>query len=271
MNTGIIIQARCSSTRLKDKVVMPIPADSNISMLGRFIIRSKKACDNVILATSELSEDDLTAEEALKYGAKVYRGSLDDVLLRYIGAAEKYNVERIVRITADCPCIDYNIIKKCIDEHINSKADYVSNVEKRTFPHGLDTEVVTLDALKKTDREEKDIRVREHVTWHVRKSDNFSKIDVVEDGGNNYSDIRITVDTNEDYALINLVYFMLGDDFTYKDIIQLFNNNSWLKELNKSVYQKYVFKSEKEEIDEALKLLKLNGMSNAYRILERAK
>lgn len=271
MNTGIIIQARCSSTRLKDKVVMPIPADSNISMLGRVIMRSKKACDNVILATSELSEDDLTAEEALKYGAKVYRGSLDDVLLRYIGAAEKYNVERIVRITADCPCIDYNIIKKCIDEHINSKADYVSNVEKRTFPHGLDTEVVTLDALKKTDREEKDIRVREHVTWHVRKSDNFSKIDVVEDGGNNYSDIRITVDTNEDYALINLVYFMLGDDFTYKDIIQLFNNNSWLKELNKSVYQKYVFKNEKEELQEALKLLKLNGMSNAYRILERAK
>ena len=163
------------------------------------------------------------------------------------------------------------VIKKCIDEHINSKADYVSNVEKRTFPHGLDTEVVTLNALKKTDKEEKDIRVREHVTWHIRKSDNFSKIDVVEDSGSNYSDIRITVDTNEDYALINLVYFMLGDDFTYKDIIQLFNNNSWLKELNKSVYQKYVFKSEKEEIDEALKLLKLNGMSNAYRILERAK
>lgn len=271
MNTGIIIQARRSSTRLKDKIIMKLPSTSNISMLGRVIMRSQKACDNVILATSELSEDDLTAEEALKYGAKVYRGSLDDVLLRYIGAAEKYNVERIVRITADCPCIDYNVIKKCIDEHINSNVDYVSNVEKRTFPHGLDTEVVTLNALKKTDKEEEDIRVREHVTWHIRKSDNYSKIDVVEDGGNNYSDIRITVDTNEDYALINLVYFMLGDDFTYKDIIQLFNNNSWLKELNKSVYQKYVFKSEKEEIDEALKLLKLNGMEKAYKILERAR
>lgn len=271
MNTGIIIQARRSSTRLRDKVIMPIPAMSSISMLGRVIMRAKMACDNVILATSDLSEDDLTAEEALKYGAKVFRGSLDDVLIRYIKAAEKYNIERIVRITADCPCIDYNVIKKCIEIHKSSNVDYVSNVEKRTYPHGLDTEVVTLEALKKTDEEEKDIRVREHVTWHVRKSDNFSKIDVLEDDGNDYSKIRITVDTNEDYALINLIYFMIGDNFTYKDIINLFNTNKWLEELNKNVYQKYVYKNEKEEIDEALKLLKLNGMDKAYKILERAK
>ena len=80
MNTGIIIQARRSSTRLKDKIIMKLPSTSNISMLGRVIMRSKMACDNVILATSDLAEDDLTAEEAIKYGAKVYRGSLDDVL-----------------------------------------------------------------------------------------------------------------------------------------------------------------------------------------------
>ena len=152
MNTGIIIQARRSSTRLKDKVVMPIPAGSNISMLGRVIMRSKMACDNVILATSDLAEDDLTAEEAIKYGAKVYRGSLDDVLMRYIKSAEKYNIQRIVRITADCPCLDAEVIKKAIDLHETSGVDYVSNVEKRTYPHGLDTEVVTLDALKKTDK-----------------------------------------------------------------------------------------------------------------------
>lgn len=271
MKTGIIIQARRSSTRLKDKILMELPSESGISMLGRVIMRAKKACDTVILATSDHKEDDLTEQEALKYGAEVFRGSLEDVLMRYIKACEKYGIERVVRITADCPCIDYEVIKECINIHENSSADYVSNVEKRTFPHGLDTEVITFDALKRTDREEKDIKVREHVTWHARKNDSYTKIYVLEKNGQNYSDIRITVDTYEDYALMNLIYFMLGDDFNYKDIIKLFEQNKWLKILNNNIYQKYVWKSEQEEIAEALKLLKLNGMNNAFKLLERNK
>lgn len=269
MKTGIVIQARRSSTRLKDKILMELPAGSGMSMLGRVIMRAKKACDSVILATSDNQDDDLTEQEALKYGAEVFRGSLDDVLMRYIKACEKYGIERIVRITADCPCVDYEVIKECINIHENSSVDYVSNVEKRTFPHGLDTEVITLDALKRTDKEEKDIKVREHVTWHARKNSSYTKIDFLEKSGNNYSDIRITVDTYEDYALMNLIYFMLGDNFNYKDIINLFQQNKWLKILNNNIYQKYVWKNEQEEIMEALKLLKLNGMNNAFKLLER--
>ena len=222
MKTGIVIQARRSSTRLKDKILMELPAGSGISMLGRVIVRAKKACDTVILATSDHKEDDLTEQEALKYGAEVFRGSLEDVLMRYIKACEKYGIERVVRITADCPCIDYEVIKECINIHENSSVDYVSNVEKRTFPHGLDTEVITLSALKRTDMEEKDVKVREHVTWHARKNDSYTKIDVIEKNGQNYSDIRITVDTYEDYALMNLIYFMLGSDFNYKDLLKVF-------------------------------------------------
>ncbi len=271
MDTGIIIQARRSSTRLKDKVIMKLPASGDISMLGRVIMRSKLACENVIVATSDLSEDDAVELEAKKYGAKVFRGSLDDVLLRYIKAAEKYNIKRIVRITADCPCIDGEVIKMAIKQHKETGVDYVSNVEKRTFPHGLDTEVISLEALIKTDNEEKDIKVREHVTWHVRKSDKYSKLDILERDGNDYSNIRVTVDTVEDYALMNLIYLMLGENFNYKDIVNLFNNNKWLETINKNIYQKYVCGSEKEEIDEALKLLKLNGLEKAYKLLENVK
>lgn len=268
MKTGIVIQARRSSKRLKDKILMELPAGSGISMLGRVIMRAKKACDTVILATSDNKDDDVTEQEALKYGAKAYRGSLDDVLMRYILACETYGIERVVRITADCPCIDYEVIKECIKVHENSSADYVSNVEKRTFPHGLDTEVITFDALKRTDREEKDIKVREHVTWHARKNKSYTKIDVLEKDGYNYSDIRITVDTYEDYALMNLIYFMLGDDFDYKDIVNLFQKNPWIAVLNNNIYQKYVFKNRAEELEEAVKLLELNGMHNAKKIIE---
>ncbi len=271
MKTGIVIQARRSSTRLKDKILMELPAGSGISMLGRVIVRAKKACDTVILATSNHKEDDLTEQEALKYGAEVFRGSLEDVLMRYIKACEKYGIERVVRITADCPCIDYEVIKECINIHENSSVDYVSNVEKRTFPHGLDTEVITLSALKRTDMEEKDVKVREHVTWHARKNDSYTKMDVIEKNGQNYSDIRITVDTYEDYALMNLIYFMLGSDFNYKDIINLFEKNKWLKVLNNNIYQKYVFKNRAEELTEAVKILELNSMYNAKKIIENNK
>lgn len=214
MNTGIIIQARQSSTRLPNKVGLELPVGSGISMLGRVISRAGMAFSNIIVATSIEKDDDITEQEAKKYGAEVYRGSLDDVLERYIKTAEKYNIDRVVRITADCPCIDPEIIKKAVLIHEESGADYVSNVEKRTFPHGLDTEVVTLEALKRTDMEEKDIKVREHVTWHIRKSNNYKKIDFTMDKGD-YSNIRITVDTYEDYALMNLIYFILGDKFLY--------------------------------------------------------
>ncbi len=268
METGIIIQARSSSTRLKNKILMDIPHGSGISMLGRIIIKAKKASDNIILATSDNSDDDITEKEALKYGAKIYRGSLDDVLDRYIKASEMYNIDRIVRITADCPCIDYELIKECIKIHEQSNVDYVSNVENRTFPHGLDTEVVTLEALKRADKEEKNIKVREHVTWHIRKSDNYSKKDVVEKNGNNYADIRVTVDTIEDYALINLIYFILGEDFSYNDIAVLYKNNAWLKNLNNNIYQKYIFKNKNEELIEAIKLLELHGMKEAKKIIE---
>ncbi len=271
MNTGIIIQARRSSSRLKDKILMEIPKGSNNSMLGRVIQRAKKACDKVIVATSLEEDDNLTEQEALKYGADVYRGSLEDVLMRYIKAAEKYNIKRIVRITADCPCIDYNIISACIKKHIESNADYVSNIGTRTFPHGLDTEVVSLDALYKTAEEEKDIKVREHVTWYIRQHNHFKKAEVLEENGKNYSDIRVTVDTIEDYALMNLLFFMLKDDFTYKDIALLFENNPWLKSLNNNIYQKGVWTNKEEEIDEAVKLLTLNGMHYAKEILEKYK
>lgn len=268
MKTGIVIQARRSSTRLKDKILMELPAGRGISMLGRVIKRAKKACDMVILATSNHEDDDLTEQEALKYGANVYRGSLDDVLMRYIKACEKFGIDRVVRITADCPCIDDEVIKECINIHENSSVDYVSNVEKRTFPHGLDTEVITFEALKRIDREEKDIKVREHVTWHARKSENYSKLDYIEKNGKNYSDIRVTVDTYEDYGLMNLIYFMLGDNFNYQDIVNLFEKYPWLKMLNNNIYQKYVFKNREEELAEAVKLLELNSMYNAKKIIE---
>ena len=132
----------------------------------------------------------------------------------------------------------------------------------------FDNKFLSLSALKRIDSEEKNIKVREHVTWHARKSENYSKLDYIEKNGKNYSDIRVTVDTYEDYGLMNLIYFMLGDNFNYQDIVNLFEKYPWLKVLNNNIYHKYIFKNRHEELTEAVKLLELNGMTAAKKIIE---
>lgn len=267
MNTGIIIQARRSSSRFPDKVLRDMPAGSGISMLGRVITRAKNTSYKVIVATSEGEDDNAIAENAIKFGAEVFRGSLNDVLERYIKAAEFYNIDEIVRITSDCPCVEPQVIMGVLELRRRENADYASNVEPRTFPLGLDTEAVTLEALKKTDRDEKRIEIREHVTWHIRTSADFKKANLTYQKGD-YSKIRVTVDTAEDYAVMNLIHFMLGDNFSYKDIISLYEKYPWLSALNDNIYHKYVFSSKEEEIREAIRLLKLHNMKNAQKILE---
>lgn len=261
MNTGIIIQARQSSTRLPSKIMLPLGSNS---VLGNVIMRAKKACPLVIVATTEEKDDDLTVDEALKYGAEVYRGSLHDVLLRYVGAVEKFSLDKVVRITSDCPCIDSDIIKNILN-HLDNGADYVSNVERRTFPHGLDTEAFTSQSLLKSHAEENRPEIREHVTLHIRKSDNYKKIDYT--NTSDHSDIRITLDTKEDYTVLQAVFDLLGDDFSWQDIVALYKKHPWLYEINSGIYQKNVFLNIDEEKTEAIKLLKLHNMTQVAKLL----
>lgn len=271
MTTGIIIQARRSSTRLPDKIFKELPRNSGISVLGNVILRAKKACPNVIVATSNLPDDDKTQTEAEKYGAKVYRGSLEDVLGRYLGAAEKFGLDNIVRITADCPCVDPVIISAIIEKLIREKRDYVSNVEKRAFPHGLDTEAFTFSALQKANLNEEKPEIREHVTYHIRLTDDFNKTSFTDTFGLPHRpDIRITLDTAQDYTLLSALFTILPKDFLLKDIIEAYNKYTWLSEINNNVYQKKPFSSKEEELQEAINLLKLHNMENAVQIITEA-
>lgn len=266
MKSAIIIQARYSSTRLPGKVLLPLKGGS---VLGSVIERCKKTRHQVIVATSICEDDNQIEQEALKYGALVYRGSLNDVLERYIGAIKQYNVEKyFVRITSDCPFIDPAIIEGASDLFEKSGADYVSNVEKRTFPHGMDVEVCSCDALFKTDEEEKDIKIREHVTYHIRLSNNYKKLDYVTEDA--HQDIRITLDTEDDYTALQAAYDLLPENFTWKDVNELYTSKPWLSRINGNVYHKFVITNEQEEMQEAIKLLKLHGMHRAEAIIHNA-
>ena len=275
MKIGAIVQARTTSTRLPKKVLKELPYGSGITVLEQVIRRLKKSnlLDEIIVATTVNPEDDSIVEISKKEGIKFFRGSEKNVLERYYQCAKENNVDIIVRITSDCPCIDWNIVDRVVEEHLRSKADYTFTTEK-TFPRGLDVEVVSFKALEKAYCKASEDFEKEHVCPYIHTT-NREKFKIVSVEAPDYltaPDIRITLDTEEDYALLCAVFDYLypqNNYFKAIDIINLFKEKPWLKLINKKVLQKKVFLSLEEELKEAKKLLELQELKRAKEIIEK--
>lgn len=229
-----IIQARVGSTRLPGKVLMPLAGQP---MVAHVVARAREivGVDAVVAAIPDLAEDDPLAAAAAAAGAEVVRGPADDVLARYHGAAALAGADVVVRITADCPLlsplVSGNVLAAFVD------CDYASNTLRRTYPRGLDTEVLTTAALDTADREAADPIDREHVTPFIyRRPDRFRLRDVVADIDR--SDLRWTVDTADDMAFATAVYDALGAAFEMDDVLELLQRRPALAELNRSSVQK---------------------------------
>lgn len=276
MKITAIIQARASSTRLPGKVLKELPAGSGITVLGQVIRRLKKCrqLNDIIVATTTEKEDDELGGIAQRERAKHFRGNKKDVLSRYYLAARENNSDLVVRITGDCPCIDAEVVDSVVERHIATKADFTLNTLPRTFPHGLDTEVLNFDTLEKAHFEARQDYEREHVCPYIYKSNpQMFKISLVEAPKRLYApDIRITLDTEEDYALLCSVFDYLypqNEFFGTEDIIKLFWDKPWLKIINKKVVQKKIFDSLQEELEEAMRILELQELKRASELLAK--
>ncbi len=278
MKIGAIIQARTSSSRLPGKVLKELPYNSGITVIEQVYKRVSVTTkiDQVILATSKDKSDKALVKLANKKGMNVFEGSLNNVLERYYLAAVEHDFDLIVRITGDCPCIDPELIDQIIDQHIKNKADFTNISLKRTFPHGLDTAVFSFNALKEAYENAKHDFEKQHVTtyFYQTKPENY-KIHIVEaEKEFNRPDIRITLDTMEDYALICCVYDALYDDkqqFRIKDIITLFNQKPWLLNINAKVKQKEAHKDVQSEIEEVIKYCYRQDLHRVKKILAEYK
>lgn len=223
MTVLAIIQARMSSTRLPGKVLKPIVGRP---MLDLQLERLKRATaiDKLIVATSDQPDDDPIARLCEQQDIGVFRGSLSDVLGRYHGALGAFGpADHVVRLTADCPLADPDVIDGCIALHLASGADYTSNGVERTFPRGLDVEVMTAAALERAYREATAQDEREHVTMHIyRNRQTFKLSHYVQD--RKLGSLRWTVDTPEDLEMVRAVYLALYagmPDFRQADILTL--------------------------------------------------
>lgn len=231
-----IIQARMGSTRLPAKVTKEIMGKP---MLWHIItrLRHSKRLEKIVIATTEREEDKIIVDITKEVGIDFYCGSSEDVLDRYYQAAKIFNVDPIVRITADCPLIDPEIVDKIVDYYFKSACDYVTNTLKPTMPDGLDTEVFSFRALERTWIEAKKPSEREHVTPYIYNHPELFKI------GNytsdvDLSDMRWSVDEEADYKFVAEVYKSLYKDgaiFYMNDILDLLSKRPELKDLNKNI------------------------------------
>jgi spore coat polysaccharide biosynthesis protein SpsF len=274
MKIGTIIQARTSSTRLPKKVLKELPYGSGITVLQQVVKRLKKSqkINEIIIATTHDKEDKEIIKIAKDENVKWFRGSKEDVLSRYYSAAKENNLGIIVRITSDCPCIDPHIVDGVIEKHLKTHSDYTSNCLRRTFPHGLDTEVMNFSTLEQVNNKAEQYFEREHVTPYIYKTrpDLFKITSVEAPKALKFPDIRITLDTEEDYVLLCAVFDYLyprNKYFSAEDITGLFKKKPWLKLINKKIMQKKIFSSLEEEIREAINLCDLQDLKRAKEFL----
>lgn len=200
----IIIQARMRSIRLPGKVLMPIGPKP---ILQHVIERCRESNANeVVVATTEHSADSSIVAMCHKMGTLCYRGSEEDVLSRYVETAKIVEADAVIRITADCPLMDPDVINAAI-EKLNQMPflDYVSNTIRRTFPRGLDVELMWVDVLNRIGRMSLKAKEKEHVTWLTRSRPDLFERYSLEDIENN-SDLRWTVDTATDLLAVRAVY-----------------------------------------------------------------
>ena len=169
-----IVQARLGSIRLPNKVMKPILGRPMIGLLLKRLSRCKNI-DQIVLATSNSEEDKSLIDYVESIGFDYGLGSENNVLDRYVNAARKFDGEIVVRITGDCPFVDPELVDKLIEFFEESKVDYVSNILPPTYPDGMDVEVFSEEALRKSEALCTNTEEREHVTSFIINNPDFSK------------------------------------------------------------------------------------------------
>ena len=165
--TVAIIQARMSSSRFAGKVLQPLlNRPMIVFMVER--VRMARHVEATLVATSTDPSDDPLEQALIQAGVPVYRGPLEDVLGRFVGAARAHGADHVVRLTGDCPLIDGDLIDATLELLVAQQLDYASNVSPPRWPDGLDVEAMTRDALESTALEAARPSEREHVTPFLR-------------------------------------------------------------------------------------------------------
>lgn len=232
MKTVALIQARCASTRLPNKVLMDLCGKPVLQHVIERVQRSKNVDETMVITSIEKENLPILALCA-SLGIRCFCGSEQDVLDRYYQAARLITPEMIVRVTADCPLYDAAFLDNAF-EQMNGRYDYAGQLSKETYPDGLDIEIFTYAALERSWKEARLSSEREHVTQYIRKHPElFCLLDLQCPLGD-YGNERWTLDEPEDYQLIHAIcmHFPDGAAYSAKDVIDYLDSDQKLREIN---------------------------------------
>ncbi len=235
---GITIQARMASTRLPGKTLKPLHGKP---MLERMIERLKrvKLPDIIVVATTDSTEDLVIVDLAKRLGIGWYQGSSEDVLDRVLQAAKKYEIDIIVETCGDCPVIDPNLIDREIEVFLDKNVDYVGCHLVKTFPIGLDAKLFTTKTLEEVANITNDPADRENVSLYIYEHpEKYKLFNIEAQGKQRRPDLRLVVDHQEDFDLLEIIYNELYDinpEFSYDDILDLLERRPELIEINRNV------------------------------------
>ncbi|MFA6551013.1 MAG: glycosyltransferase family protein [Patescibacteria group bacterium] len=247
MDNLCIIQARYGSTRLPGKVLKKI---NGVTLLEYEINRVKKAkkIDKIVIATTDNKDGEKIKNLCKKNRIDCFRGSEDDVLDRYYRCSLKYpKYKNIIRITGDCPLIDPVVIDEVVDLFIKRKYDYASNIQRETYPDGMDVEIFKKEILAIAAQEAKLASEREHVTLYIRNNKKYKKGNLA--APVNWSHIRLTVDEPADFEVIKFLIKQSKINAGYLHYISLLIKNPKVMLKNQHIIRNEgLFKSLQKDI-----------------------
>ena len=235
-NLHIIIQARLTSSRLPNKILRKI---KNKTIIEIMMLRLKKIkyYKNIIIAIPDTKKNNILNNFLKKKGFNVERGSETNVLMRFYNIARKYKMKNIMRLTSDCPLIDFKICNNLIKIFFKKKLDYISTGSK--FADGLDCEVFNFRSLEKSYQESKSNTDKEHVTTYIKRNKTKFKFRTYESNKDN-SKIRLTIDKKEDLKFLKKIFnkfqkILDGKYVGSNDIINFINKNKNIYKINSHI------------------------------------
>ena len=219
------------SQRLPGKVLKKIGSHTLIELILKRVSKAKMP-NKILVAIPKNIKNNILKEKIISYGYEVFAGSHKNVLSRYYNAARYLKSDIIIRVTSDCPFVDYELIDKMVEDFIKYKnnVDFISNVTPPTFPDGYDIEIMSFASLKSAYDSASDPLDKEHVTRFIKNSNKFKKLNFV--NKTNLSNIRLTIDYKKDLDNVCLIYKKIKNNFfLLEDLIKLMNKNNKIKNL----------------------------------------
>jgi spore coat polysaccharide biosynthesis protein SpsF len=267
---GAIIQARLGSTRLPNKVLMPLPLGSNETILSQIIKKIKEVdiISDVIVATSKLPINDKLEEYVRNLNIDCFRGEEEDVLSRFYHISQERNFDYVIRFTGDNPIVDTEYLKQFINNFFKKKLEYSYSAN---LPLGCNFEMMKSSEINKAYKNAENSYDKEHVTPLIKKNANIKECYTFEKIEPN-KNLRLTIDYPSDYALMTMIYSLLKNkQKSVKNIFKLIDNNNWIVNINKDNFQKKKYLNIDEEIKDILPLIKERELKRLLELLNKIK